>query len=154
MENLNFLHYSSKCAQIFGYIIIVVWRIYIDSFHIGGKVPKFSVISPFYYREFRLHIGSINAQTFSNIYARAVIIILGSWLALNYIICNFLAQLTDHLVGLWNLALYQPAGREASDARGVRPLSWFDIQCGMYFKVGCARFEFLQASLNIKTTVF
>ena len=138
MENLNFLHFSRKCAQIFGYIVIVVWRIwtqslcnitfvvrriYIDSFHIGGKVPKFSVIYPFYYGEFRLHIGSINAQTFSNIYAHAVIIILGSWLALNYIYLQFSSR-ADRSFGLSNLALYQPAGREASDARGVRPLSW------------------------------
>ena len=109
MENLKFLQYSPRCAKIFGYIIIVVWRIYIDSFHIGGKVPKFSVISPLYYGECRLHIGSINAQTFSNIYAHAVIIILGSsWLALNYIYLQFSSR-ADRSFGLSNLAL--PAGR-------------------------------------------
>ena len=116
MENLNFLHYSRKCAQIFGYIIIVVWRIYIDSFHIGGNVPKFSVISPLYFGEFRLHIGSINAQIFSNIYARAVIIILGSWLALNYIYLQF-SSTADKSFGLSNLALYLPSSLEASDAQ-------------------------------------
>ena len=69
------------------------------SFHIGGNVPKFSVISPLYYGEFRLHIGSINAQTFSNICTRAVIIILGSWLALNYIYLQFSSR-ADRSFGL------------------------------------------------------
>ena len=71
-------------------------------------------------------------------YPTGAIRFLWSWLALNYIYLQFSSRV-DRLFGLSNSALSQPAGREASDARGVRPLSWLWWRPRMNQVMSCLR---------------
>ena len=74
-----------------------------------ANLPKFSVIPPLYPL-----IWVANEPKFSAIYTHAIIITLRSQQALNQIYLQF----SSRTFGLSNLALYLPAGREASGLPG------------------------------------
>ena len=129
MENPDSLLFGGMCAQIFCSITIVR-RMYTPNILLAN-VPKFSAtptlqygeyrILPFWWQKFPIFcniifivLGAKWAQIFCNIHTHAIIATLRSQPALNQIYLQF----SSRTFGSSNLALYLPAGREASGSPG------------------------------------